>query len=223
MRRLLLSAGVALMLASTAGANPSCVALVGMPVADCSAGGLSFSNFQIMGFSGAKGRVFLGGIDIGTNALMLAFNPMLGLRNAAQSLWLRYSVAVEDGTTIRGASLGNGGNPAFRNVASSVVSEWVCKDDNAGPEGCGSSAATLAFLQASGGENASASWTGRAKAVSVFKELEVPEGGSMVSFMQRFHTGRETNISETPEPLTFSLIGGGLVLLGALRRRSHDV
>ena len=221
MKKLTLFVGVVLLAAATASANPSCVALVGMPVANCSAGGLSFSNFQITGFGVANPRVFLGSIEAGTNSLTLAFNPMLGLPGNARGLWIRYSVASDRGPAITGAGVANGGNPGSGRAASSAA-EWICKDDDAGPGGCGSFAATLAYLQASGGEKDSATWSAAARAVSVFQELEGPERGSMTGFTHSFKTNDDMpTASDIPEPMTFTLIGGGLVMLGILRRRSR--
>jgi hypothetical protein len=48
----------------------------------------------------------------------------------------------------------------------------------------------------------------------VYKDIRVPFGDELSSFSQSFHTG-------VPEPMTFVLIGTGLVGIGWIRRRTR--
>jgi hypothetical protein len=54
--------------------------------------------------------------------------------------------------------------------------------------------------------------SGSASEIYIVKDITLGTGATMSEFTQSF---------ETPEPLTFGLIGSGLVLLGLLRRRTR--
>jgi hypothetical protein len=217
MRKLLGVLGFVCMLASSASAIPACVSLVGMPAADCVAGGLTFTDFSVTGFNVDSATVYIGDVDTDDNRLELSFNPMLGVASLVQDIWFGFRVM---GPSVNEVDLGNGGNPAMPGVGASKITEWVCTGGNAGPGGCGSENNKLGYLQATGGDTASAPLKSASSDFSVFKDIQVPRGGAMTSFSEGFTTGA-SGPSSAPEPMTFVLIGSGLLLLGIFRHRRH--
>jgi hypothetical protein len=210
--------GFVCVLAGSASAIPTCVSLVGMPAAECVAGGLTFTDFSVTGFNVGSPAVYIGDVDTQDNMLVLSFNPFLGVTTVVQDLWLSFRVM---GSSVTGVDLANGGNPAMGTVGTSKILEWVCSGGNAGAGGCGGEDNTLAFLQATGGAHVAAALKSASSDFSVFKDIHVPTGGAMTSFQQSFTTGEGGGGSPVPEPMTFVLIGSGLLLLGFFRHRRH--
>jgi hypothetical protein len=239
MRNFLSALGVGTFLfASTALATPTCLSLVGQPAADCTAGPLTFSNFSATSFNVANAALFIGGATSDTNSVTVQFNPMIGVSNNNQDVWLQYGVTSTE--PITGITTANGGNPAMGNVASSSIATWVCSGSSAGPGGCGPNAANaLGYVQADGGQTVSASLAGSGhSALSTFQNVNVPAGGTLGNFTQTFSFGGEfpgemgsggpsagsaggssPSDASVPEPMSFMLIGSGLLALGLLRRK----
>jgi hypothetical protein len=168
----------------------------------CTAGTLTFSNFSaVAATNGFVADVMLVSSSVdAAGTVYLNFNPTL---NANQDIWFYFTVS--GGLT--GVDLGVGGNNGF-------ATEVVCSapviiggiNNNMCPVGT-----ELARFSAVSGHTADVSFPQGVYTAYVFKDVGVNQG-EMSSLNQSFHV---------PEPMTFVLIGTGLVGLGLIRRRAR--
>jgi hypothetical protein len=214
MRKLLFLLTVALIATTAAWANPACTTLIGTNVlsggAICDAGGLTFSNFSGSILYGAGMptplQVNLLSVSVGSY-VTLQFTPVMGgtTNNADFSFYFNVTGPVN------GVDLTNAGTGM---PAPTVILERVCSQpltNNICPAGT-----QLAEMTVSGGDSQIVFPfpNGSVNSLYVYKDIRVPFGDELSSFSQSFHTG-------VPEPMTFVLIGTGLVGIGWIRRRTR--
>jgi hypothetical protein len=165
---------------------------------------LTFSNFSYDvtngGFTTSSPTInlILASASGGTTAF--DFNPNLGSNSD-----LEFEFEVTGGVQAITLSL---------NSASGFVNETVCTkftpDGNCADGGGTQIGTTIGVTPAS--PNASVNLGGTYQNIWIFKDINVGSAGGLSEVNQGFLT---------PEPLTFSLVGAGLLGLGLLRRRSN--
>ncbi len=201
MRRFLLLMSVLLVGAVVVSAAPLCTTVTGTDVVNtpgfmCSALDLTFSNFSAMNAGNTPSpSVFLVSVSESPSQVVLNFNPSLLVGN--QDMWFYFQVT---GGVI-GVDLVNAGTGV------TSIAERVC--DSAGITDNVCNGTELATLSAGSGQKAAALFSPQGE-LFIFKDIGTGADGHLSSFSQSF---------ETPEPVTFGLIGFGLLLLGLVRRR----
>jgi hypothetical protein len=233
MKKKLLSLGfVALcfvMMAATAGAT-ACSADGGMDVAlggllansiTCTAGGFTFSNFQYSVASGSGTPIITLTNDPGQGTLVggfwiLIFNPNLG--GTITDLHLAFTVTGP----IDGAALTeNGINSQVqeKNCNGTMDLTGTCVGtlvwNTSDTESEGSTCVGTTAGSTNGGTTTTCAYPvppGSLAGVAVWKDLAVTGSNGHISSMVEGFQG-------VPEPMTFSLMGAGLLGLGLLRRK----
>ena len=162
-------------------------------------GGLTFTDFNVVGAANVQNPlVTLTGAtyDADTGEVDLSFNPNL-MSEGIQDIYLYFMV---QGYT-NGADLAVGGTNAS-------VSEKICSEpfvSNVCESG------VLASLWGVSDQSRQWAWYEGTTGIYIFKDISI-NNGELSSFTESFHA--------VPEPLTFVLLGSGLLGLGLLRRRS---
>ena len=172
---------------------------------DCTFGGLEFNNFQysIAGSQGTPSgwNISLAGEGIVNGYVALTFNPSLnGSGNAVSDAHLSFAI---NGTTY-GAYLFDGG------PGPSVVAEKVCSASVDVTTGACSGVLLVTSLNASDNQTATASYAA-SPVVYVWKDIQITNVSG--------HNSAITEGFAVPEPMTFSLMGAGLLGLGLVRRK----
>jgi hypothetical protein len=200
MKRLLLSLTIALISAAALSAAPLCTDLTGSNVITggftCELGGLTFSNFSATGTA----PITLMQATLVGSTVYLTFNPfVVGVDD-------RYFYMQVDGN-IGGVDLTNGGNSA------TSIFERVCATPIGMANICtGGEVNQIAELNAAGGGSDEVMFQGDGySTIYIYKDILSGTDGHLSSFTQSFHA--------VPEPMTFGLIGAGLLGLGLLRRK----
>ena len=202
MKNILIVIGVALLTASLASAAP-CASGNVLSLGTCDFGGLTFSNWDVdvAGFTSAT--VFWGSgsavTPTGVNVEFQVTTDPLAAPAGGGDIILRYMVSG----SLLGVDLMLGSS--FGGVG---IIEDVCADD---PQvgGCGT---TLAQLSVINGVNStdSATFGSPVTQAWITKDIQLNEGGRISDFI---------NSHEIPEPMTYLLMGSGLLALGLLRRK----
>jgi hypothetical protein len=178
---------------------PAVTVTTGPPSADiCSIGGLVFSNFSaVSAGGGASTMVSLVTATVVGQDVYLTFNPGLG---AQQDIWFYFTVTGPLG----GVDLRLSG-------VNALSTEVVCSGPLDQSNNCtGTELARIANV--SGGATVLASF-GQVNTAYIYKDIMAQSGGELSSITESFHV--------VPEPMTFALIGSGLLGLGLLRRRAR--
>jgi hypothetical protein len=176
----------------------------------CSLGGLTFSDFAVISAGGNPSPE----VDVRTSLdasgnVTLAFNPNIASPTMTQDIWLFYKVAG-GATTVTGTLTG----------VSAAISEHGCTAAYINFACSGTSLG--GFVISSGGaESASLALTGTS--AWLFKDINVKTGGGLTLFTQTFPGipgggGGGAGGGEVPEPVSFILMGSGLVALSLLRK-----
>lgn len=171
----------------------------------CQLGDLLFSNFDVIGITNDLTPTVSVGAPLlaGPPETLLTFNPNLG---SNFDIDVYFEVQTTDGSSISGADLSVGGVGAN-------VSERICTGTILGNQGnnCSPTGTQLAALaNTSGAPETFATFTTPASTFYVFKDIGTQPGGALSTVTESF---------STPEPMTLSLMGAGLVGIGLLRRR----
>ena len=227
MKRFLFLLIVALALAGFAGATSVCTGPTTVISLNCTVGGLTFSNFQIIAAAGNPApEVDLVSANVaGDGSVTLTFNPNMSAApgGGAQDLYLYYQIAG----TVNQVSLGLAGANATimetacsSNIASTGPSPNVC------PAGT-SQANLLVFSQQGLNSATSVVFKTPPQNLYIFKDIAVSPtapsktGGAIASFTQSYVVAGGSAGSEVPEPMTLMLLGSGLVAVGLLRHRTR--
>jgi len=172
----------------------------------CQLGDLLFSNFNVVGITNDPTPT----VSVGTPLLagppetLLTFNPNLG---SNFDIDVYFEVQTLDGSSVTGVDLSVGGVDAN-------VSERICTGTIFGNQGnnCSPTGTQLASLaNSSGSAETFADLSVPSSTFYVFKDIGTQPGGALSTVTESFST--------TPEPITLSLMGAGLVGIGLLRRR----
>ncbi len=174
-----------------------------------SCGTVTFSNFQVFDAApststGAPFVLLSGTYDAGTTSL--SFNPNLNNANVFQDIHVLFTVSST--TPVTTVGLMNGGS------VNSGINERLCSGSVDPFSGVCSGGTTLANLTAPGNATVSTSVSPAATFFTVYKDIGHPTGGELTGFTQTFATSQAV-----PEPTTFAMLGGGLVLFALARRK----
>lgn len=188
-------------------ANPSLpVVVTSGPVSafECSMGGLTFSNFSAQAATATtpptQTIVNLTRAWIVDSDVFLMFNPGL---SSNQDLYFYFTVSGP----LAGVDLSLSGANAFS-------TEIICSGEIALNNNCvGGSEYQLARMANVAGADPVTSSFAQTTGGSIYKDIMVQSGGELSSITQSFHV--------VPEPVTFLLIGTGLVGLSLLRRKAR--
>jgi hypothetical protein len=174
-------------------------------------GGLTFSNFNVIAATGFSDSltpsVSLVSVDQIGGSVNLGWNPNLTGANGPQGIYFYYQVSG----AASGVGLTVGGVDAtiVETVCSSAIPSGGSKQNVCAP---GATEANFDAFSFPPGPNVnSAKVSGNS--FSVYKGIEVVQGGALTSFTQSWTSG------QVPEPATMLLIGTGFIGLGMLRRR----
>ena len=173
-------------------------------------GGLTFSNFNAVdagNTSGLQVNLVDATFDAATGWVVLSFNPNMTLPN--EDMWFFYKVTG----SILELDLTNNGS------GNTSIFERGCSSPTTASGACSVAGTQLGKtdLIASGGS--ATVFSGAFPVTSpvyVYKDIQTLQGTGtthLTSFSQSFHT------PTVPEPVTFSLMGVGLLGLGLLRKR----
>jgi hypothetical protein len=207
MKRILIMFALALAVAGMASAAAVCLNGDNVLAASfsCSVGGLTFSNFSAIN---AGSPVWSNQINIVTvvstgGVMKLEFNPNMA---ASQDIHFYFQVS---GAPILGAFLADGG------AASSHIYERICGNGIVNPAG-GDNSCTggignqLAELYADGGgPSSTVMFAAPDSSIWIYKNIAAGSA-ELSSFTEGF---------VIPEPMTFVMLGSGLLALGLVRRR----
>ncbi len=213
----------------TVSAAPTCASLVtasGINVLSinglggCTVGNLLFSNFQVSNASAGTGTAEIdltqNGVSIAGSTIGLNFNPNLGFATTGGTITdLHFSFTVTGG--LIGAGLDN------TNSINSSINELACTGSSS-TSGCtapilwntvdasGQASQCIGSTASGNGFTGVCSWGGGQPTVNFFKDISIgdPSTSHNTSFTETFIT---------PEPVTLSLMGFGLLGLGLMSRR----
>ena len=216
MRKTLLMIVLAVAFVAVASADPLCTtAVIGAPNVlaggfSCNQLGLDFSNFTASNAGLVPNPIVnLTMVTIVGNTVNLTFNPGLDATNGREDIYFNFMVSG----TLLGVDLTNGG------TGLTSIGETVCSAplvNNACPAG----ATLLASFTAASQQTKAATFAAPSQVSYVFKDIfatadtetgTVSNAGHLSSFTESFDT-------PVPEPITFMLIGSGLLALGLIRR-----
>jgi len=174
------------------------------PGFSCEVAGLVFSNFSAIsaGSTPVVPEMTLVAVSSTDSTVYLSFNPsIVNTSQGSMDMWFYFQVTGG----VMGVDLMNAGD------APTSILERVCSS----PIGMGNicNGSELATISAGGGQQAEAMFA-TTQTAYIFKDIFVGPGGHLSSFTQSFHV---------PEPMTFVLIGSGLLALGIVRRRAKKV
>jgi hypothetical protein len=185
----------------------------GSPVVDC--GPLEFSNFQAVNQGGAAVGLAFNYVspstwDSATGTVSIAFNPFFNVAASpnVEDIHLFFDVTANAGWSIVGVDGSISGT-------NSSYSEYACAGAGgyAGIGGC--TTATLASFSITSGDPATAIMPITAsQSLGIYKDILTLGPGHLTGFGQTYEV-----TGTTPEPATFAMLGGGLVLLAFARRR----
>ena len=213
MRKMLVLFAAVLMFSAVAPAALLCTSNPGLPVVvttgpvssfECSMGGLTFSNFSAVAATATNPPtntiVNLTAAQVVGPDVFLTFNPGL---TSNQDLYFYFTVTGP----LAGVDLSLSGQNGYS-------TEIVCSGAIAFDNNCvGGSAFQLARMANISGGNPVSSTFPQTNGGSIYKDIMVQGTGELSSITQSFHT--------VPEPVTFLLIGTGLIGLGLLRRKAR--
>lgn len=202
MRKTLTLLAAMFLMVSVASATPCATGANVLTLGTCDFGGLTFSNWsvQVAGFSSATVFFGTGSQVVGESVnveFQLTTNPLAAPVGGAD-IKLSYMVTG----LLLGADISLGS--AYQGVG---IIEDICADDPS--NGCQT---VLGQLSVINGVNSTDAVTfGSAQSqIWIRKDIQFLEGGRLSDF---------TNSHEVPEPVTYLLMGSGLLGLGLLRRR----
>jgi hypothetical protein len=199
MKRLLVSLVVTLVSVAVVSAAPLCTGPVTVgdaANAGCTSesGGLTFSDFVVTPGVGTPTAITLMTATQIGDWVYLTFNPSL---SQGQDIWLNFTVTGPLGGIDLSVARSN-----------AVVTEVACS----GPITAGQcSGQELGYLTVYSGGAGSMDFEQTSDLTYIWKDIGVGAGGELSAFTQSFHV--------VPEPMTFALIGAGLLGLGLLRRK----
>jgi hypothetical protein len=209
MRKILVSIAIVLVCTVVAPAAPLCTTVTGQNVLlgnfSCELGGLTFSNFSAVNAGGVPNPVvtLVTASDFAGGTAYLNFNPNLIAVSGPADLWFYFKIT---GGLI-GIDLSNAGG------GSTSIQERVCTVGIGADNLCAQGGVQLANVTANSGEMKDVYFDAVGEAF-VWKDiLATQPDGHISSFTQSFHI---------PEPVTFVLIGSGLLALGLVRRRTNN-
>jgi len=212
MKKLLGVAAVFFLVAALGSAATLCTSFSGPQVVNatfsCSLGGLTFSNFLVIAAAGQSPEVDLVSANIAGGSVNLNFNPNMSVPTGNQDLFLFYT--VKGGvTSVGGANAG----------ANATIQETVCMIAFDTNHLCAAGSQLANFTIFSSG-TASQPISTANTSVNIFKDVQVTAPGSLTSFTQSFGSNGAGGGSgeQVPEPVSFLLMGSGLVALSLLKK-----
>jgi len=215
MKKLVGVAAVFFLVATLGSAATLCTSFSGPQVINgtfsCSLGGLTFSNFLVVAAAGNMSpEVDLVSANTAGGTVNLNFNPNMSAATANQDLYLFYTVSGGV-TTVGGTNAG----------ANATIQETVCVVAFDANHICaaGSQLANFPIFSTAGSNTTSVSVAANTS-VNIFKDIHVAPPGSLTSFTQSYGTNGNGGGSggEVPEPVSFLLMGSGLVALSLLKK-----
>jgi hypothetical protein len=213
MRKVMVVAAAFFLVAALGSAAPMCTdGPINLSITagfSCSLGGLTFSDFTVISAGGNPSPE----VDVRTSVdasgnVTLAFNPNIANPSITQDIWLFYQVS--GGTTSVTGTLTGVNAGISEHACSAAYVNFACSGTSLG-----------GFVIASGGpESGVLNLTG--DSVWLFKDINVTTGGALTLFTQTFPGGEGGGGGggggEVPEPVSFILMGSGLVALSLLRK-----
>jgi hypothetical protein len=149
--------------------------------------------------------------DPATGTVLMSFNPNFSVPASPgiEDIHLFFDVTAAAGWSIVGVDGSIGGT-------NSHYTELVCNGAGSylGTGACGSPTLT-SFTIFSGNAPTAVMGISPVSSVGIFKDIQSLGPGALTSFGQTF----EVSGPGTPEPATFGMLGGGLLLLALARRR----
>lgn len=220
--------------ACTPSGNPAVTLAVvgGAPTgATITCGNVVFSNFVATDFGNASGDAFTYGqgtlgandgtwYDPTTGIINLAFNPNFSNNMSPQDIHLTFNATASGNWVLFGVDGTIGGQGAH-------YTETVCNGVNNAGSPCTNNATQLAqfsvYSSNLGGPTSygPVAFAGNATAtsISVFKDIGAITVGDQRPTLTAMSQSFEFRISGVPEPATFAMLGGGLLVLAIARRR----
>jgi len=190
----------------------------------CSIGGLTFSNFQVMAAAGNSApEVDLVSADTASGMVNLQFNPNMSAPPSGGSQDIYFWYQVSGGVTGVQSTVGGSNASILEKVCSAAFSGTSCNN--------GVTLASLAVFSAPPGPSSASANIASTNPLFVFKDINVSPnspsagGGILTEFTQSFSTGAGGaggagggQGGQVPEPVSFVLMGSGLVALSLVRK-----
>jgi len=228
MRKVVLMMTAFFLVAAMGSAASLCTSFAGpqnVAVGDfsCSLGGLTFSDFEVVSAAGNPApEVDLVSAKVAGSWVYLVFNPNMSAPpgGSAQDLYFYYTVS--GGVTAVGQYTGG---------VNATVTEHVCDTAFDSSNLCtGNELVNMASFSGAGSNVVVSPSFASTPNIYIFKDIGVSPsspnagGGGLTSFAQSFNSTGTSNGGgggaggEVPEPVTFILMGSGLVGLSLLKR-----